>query len=170
MHDIAAEAGVRNVDEVPHARTTIGRTERDAAGIQSPRDSGLDDLNRRPRVQRDLEGSPEVAAGAERNHRQATRRGDGRAVVEEAVDDLVESAVATDRDDHRARLPDRAFGQLGRLVRPGGQDGLVAHPARRQPTGDRGPLTRGGTPARNGVDYEKYVSHASVRPRRRADS
>src|SRR6266849_1190599 len=126
MHDIAAEAGVRNVDEVPHARTTIGRTERDAAGIQSPRDSGLDDLNRRPRVQRDLEGSPEVAAGAERHHRQATRRGDGRAVVEEAV------------------------------------DGLVAHPARRQPAGDRGPLTRSGTPARNGVDYEKYVSHASV--------
>src|SRR5260370_40906963 len=99
VHDIAAGPGVGDVDEVPNPGAAVVGLVRHAACVEPARDSRPEDLDRRLRVQWDLQSAPEVAASPERQHGEAAGRGDGRTVVEEAVDDLIERPVATDCHD-----------------------------------------------------------------------
>src|SRR6185312_812097 len=82
--------------------------------------------------------------------------GDRGAVVEEAVDDLVQRAIPADRDHHLPRLPDRPLRDLGGLERPGRERGLEGDARRREPRLDRGPLAGGLAGPRRGVDDEEH--------------
>src|ERR1700716_2226023 len=118
MHDLAAQACVGNVDEMPDAGGAVVGLERHAPGIETARYASPKYLDRGLRIQRNLQGAPEVAASAQWQHRQSAGRVNRRAVVKEAVDDLVEGAVAADRHDHRAGFSDCTFRHLCRLEGP----------------------------------------------------
>ena len=67
---------------------------------------------------RDAHRAAEVAAGAERDQREARVRRDGDAALEEPVDDLVDRAVAADRDDPLGSALQRLARELCRVPRP----------------------------------------------------
>src|SRR6202165_6389253 len=108
-----------------HRGGPVGRLVRDAARVEPPDEPGFEDLDSRPGVEWDAQRASEISAGAERNHRQLGRRRDWRAVAKEAVDDLVQSAVATHCDDDRPRLLHGALRDLGRLERARGAKHFV---------------------------------------------
>ncbi len=155
VHDLSAQPGVGDVDEVSDASGSVGVLESDAARVQPPDQPVAEDLDRGPAVQRNAQGPPEVSAGAKRHHGEPARRRNGRAVVEETVHDLVQRAVTADGDDHRSRLPHCALCDFGRLQRTGREHGFVPEAGPGQPVLDRPPLAACFSRARGGVDDEQ---------------
>src|SRR5450759_303464 len=127
----------------------------DAAGVQPPDQAGAEDLDRLLRVHRDAQRPPEIATRSERDHGEPARSREWRAVMEEPVDDFVQGAIAADRDDHRARLPDGMSSDLGRFERARGENRVVPESRSGKPGLDRRPLAAGLPRTRCGVDDEQ---------------
>jgi hypothetical protein len=89
----------RDVDEHSHRARPAGGRELEPADVDPAPVVGRDHPGGVGELGRQVHRAPEVAAGAERDHREARLRCDRLAlVIEEPVDDLVDRPVAADRD------------------------------------------------------------------------
>jgi hypothetical protein len=140
---------------MPHARASVRRVVSDAARVEPPHEPALDHLDRSVGVEGYPERPPEVATGAQGHHGEPGGGRNRGAVAEETVDDLVQGAVAADRDHDRARLPDRALGDVDRLEGSGGHGRLEMNAGRGQPGLHRRPVAAGLAAARRRVDDEE---------------
>jgi hypothetical protein len=96
----------------------------------------------------------EVHARAERDHRQLGRR----ARAQDAVDGLVQGAVAADGDDERRAAARGALGQLDQVPRALGEERLAGEPELCGAVRELRPALAGGAVVRRRVDEEDGAS------------
>jgi hypothetical protein len=97
----------------------------------------------------------EVPAGAARDHGELDLLR-----LTDAVHDLVDGAVAADRDEQRGAVRDRAACELRQLARPLGEQCLAAQAALGCEVGDLGPAAPGRAVLGSRVDEEDRANGA----------
>src|SRR5581483_7928227 len=141
----AAPGAVAHPARVDRSRVAV---ERDAYGVV--------ELLRQP------VRSPEVHPGAERDRRELD------VSSRDAVDDLVEGAVAADRDHERRTVVDRACRELDQVAGPLREARLALEPGARGTRRELGPAAARAPGVGGRVDEEDDAGHP--RPARRSQS
>src|ERR1019366_5445601 len=163
-HHLAAHAAVGDVDE--EARAAI--REINASGVDPAARPRGDETRCAVQVGGNPDGPPEVAAGAAREQGEHGVGADRRPLsIEEAVDDLVEGAVAAHDDDGAVPAGQSGANSPGGLARRFGDVQIEGHPRATQRRGGRRPVAmRAATGARRVHDQEGGRGHEGGEDRR----
>jgi hypothetical protein len=109
---------------------------------------------------RDVEGADEVTARAAMDNRELGAFG-----ACQAVDDLVDRPVPTDRDEQACSARDRFTGEVGQVSGPLGEERVAAQPALVRRARDLRPAAAGGPVVRGRIDQEDGLgANASEAP------